>query len=39
MSFKLFKETKENGKFYKVCVLPCSNEEEIVLDCRGVAIF
>ncbi len=33
--FKLFKEKKENGKFYKVVVLPCSNDEEIYLDCRN----
>lgn len=31
---KLFKETKEKGKFYKVVVLPCSNDDEIYLDCR-----
>ena len=33
--FKLFKEQKENGKFYKVVSLPCSNDEEQYPDCRN----
>lgn len=32
--FKLFKENKENGEFIKTVVLPCSNKNELVPDCR-----
>ena len=32
--FKLFKEDKEKGLFIKTCVLPCSNDENQIKDCR-----
>ncbi len=35
MTFKLFKENKEQGLFIKTCVVECSTDEEPLEDCRG----
>lgn len=35
MTFKLFKENKEQGFFIKTCVLPCTTPDKEYKDCRG----